>query len=479
MAFLRDKIFEGSALPSLRAKVLTMINQWNAAQPISQLPPELIPNIVALGFPIADYLGESSERLPDRYMETLVSLSTISRVWRNAIIGTPSLWGLLSTTLPSHINRISLQRSGNCPLMVELGPWVHGSIAPKVNELLDMALPHWNRWSHASLWIPPLDRIMSHLSSAAPSLELFHIWVYWDELPESPINLFGGHAPRLQNVLASGLPAVWDSEVFRGLRKLTLDSIENELISAGHILALLTVNPLLESIDIRDCDVGFSLLNSGPVQTPIQLPNLKTVSLDNIGVEAAGNILPFIRAPSCEIFRLKAFPQTDNPFDATKFFDQSLGHFDAFLRLTVDSHESSQLRLDQHCVDWVCRSPLTPDARRFKIKISGIEMNLSIPWIAHLLGEGVDPAHRLIVFCRLVELDDENLTGLRTLALLPNVQTLRMEFAQQSAERILGLLGDADGIAQSPTFTGLGVLMLEHASVWPFPALESMLMRRY
>ncbi|KIO32047.1 hypothetical protein M407DRAFT_216552 [Tulasnella calospora MUT 4182] len=473
---LKDKVL--SVEPS-NAKILTTIDQWNTTQPISQLPPELIPHIVALGFPIADYSGGSSERSPRHYMGALASLSIISRMWRNAIIGTPSLWGLLSSSLPSHINRISLQRSGNCNLMVELCPWTHGSVASRANEFLDMALPHWDRWSHASLWFPPLDRIMTHLSTVAPSLEVFYLWVYPDEIPDSPINLFGGYAPRLQNILATRLPMVWDSEVFRGLQRLKLDSFENELISAGHILALLAASPLLEWFNIEDSDVGLSLLGSPPAQIPIQLPNLKIIGLDNIGIEAIGNILPFIRAPNCEVFWVKGYRQTDNPFDATDFLNRSLGHFDALLRFTLDFHESSQLTLLQGRIEWVCKSPLTPDARRFKIRIPDIKMNSSIPWISHLFGQGVDPAHRLRVFSRLVEVDAESLTGLRGLALLPNVQTLRMEYAQQAAEHILGLLGGANEIAQSPAFPGLEVLMLERASTWPFPVLESMLMRRY
>ncbi|KAG8910422.1 hypothetical protein FRC01_006345 [Tulasnella sp. 417] len=483
MTLLRDEALNQSTLPSSDAELHALVDQWNTAQPISQLPPELISHTVALGFPITSYFGKSREGLACRYLKTLASLSAISGTWRKAIIGTPSLWGLLSTNLPLHINRISFERSGSCPLLLEISPsrFRRGSLSD-ADELLDMTLPHWNRCSHASLWLLTLDRIMAHLSSAAPSLERFHLWTDPFNLPDStPINLFGGCARRLQDVLIYGMPMVWDSEVFRGLRKLSLEQLCDGAISVDDVLGLLTVSPLLEWFDIADSEVEPSRFSAAaPTWTlPVQFLSLKTIKFDNIRVGAVGNILQCIRAPNCEAFWLVADGQIDNPFDPNEFLDQSLGHFSAFMRSTLDFYGSSKLCLLRDRIQWICSSPQGLDPPYFSVDISAIKLNSSIPWIAQLLGQGVDQAHRLTAFSKLVELDAENLAGVERLSLIPNVRTLKMYVARQSTELIFSLLGGTNETIQSSAFPGLEVLQLASASEWPFLDLERMLIRRY
>ncbi|KAG8903590.1 hypothetical protein FRC01_009139, partial [Tulasnella sp. 417] len=194
----------------------------------------------------------------------------------------------------------------------------------------------------------------------------------------------------------------------------------NEWISAGQILALLAASPLLESFSIGVSDVGSSLIGSPSTGTPIQLPNLKKLDLDGIAVEVVGNILPFIRAPNCEVFQLDAFRWNDDPFDATEFLTRSLGHFDAILRSILYFHSSSQLSLFQDHAQWLCKPPKKFDAQYFSIDIP---IDSSVPWVADVLGQGVDPAHRLTVFFR--DVNAENITGLKRLSLLHNVQTLQ------------------------------------------------------
>ncbi|KAG8917421.1 hypothetical protein FRC01_002462 [Tulasnella sp. 417] len=458
-----------------------MVDQRNSAQPISQLPPELISHIVALGFPIPSYFGESRKPQPCPYLKILVSLTAISRIWRNAIIGTPSLWGLLSTNQPLRINRISLERSRSCPLMIEIGPFVQPTWT-KANELLDVALPHWNRWSHASLWLPNLDQIMAHLSSEAPSLERFHVWTDPAGFPNpTPINLFGGYAPRLWDVWVLGLPIIWDSEGARGLRRLSLQHLHHGVISVDDILSLLTVNPLLESFDIMHSAIGASRLKAPSTRIPpVQLLNLKTIKLQHIPVGVVGNILRCFRAPNCEVFRLQADGKPDNPFDADEFLDQSLGHFNAFLRSTLDFRRSSQLHLYQDHIQWICSSPRIFDAPSFSINISAIKMNSSVPWIAQLLDQGTDHALRLSVFPSLFEIDEEDLAGLESLSLIPHVRTLKMyPGLRQSTQFILDLLGGTNEVTKSSTFPGLEVLQIECISERGLLDLESMLMHRY
>ncbi|KAG8903661.1 hypothetical protein FRC01_009051, partial [Tulasnella sp. 417] len=225
----------------------------------------------------------------------------------------------------------------------------------------------------------------------------------------------------------------------------------NEQISAGQILALLAASPLLESFGIRIADVKPSLIGSPTTRTPIQLPNLKKLELDCIDIGAVGKILQFIHAPNCEVFRLDVFRWTDEPLDATDFLSRSLGHFDTILRSILSFHDSSQLYLLQDQTQWFCQPPKEFDVHCFSIEIP---IDSSIPWVADLLGQGVDPAHRLTVFFR--DVNAENLAGLKRLSLHHNVQTLQVDFGQPSAVLILDLLGPPENeIGRSPGFPGL------------------------
>ncbi|KAG9047086.1 hypothetical protein FS837_003071 [Tulasnella sp. UAMH 9824] len=477
MTLLRDKVLNESTLRSHSIKILAMIDQWNATQPVSQLPPELISLTVALGLPIADYLEGSAERSPRRYMETLASLAMTSRTWRNAVIGTPSLWGLLSTSLPSHINRISLERSGNCPLMVEIITSISDQKPPNLDEFLDITVPHWSRWSHALLYFSPPKRVIQHLSLPAPLLEKFGLWVYPKNLV--PIDLFGGCAPRLQDISVYGTPLVWDSEIFRGLRKLRLESIVDELISSDHILAILADCPSLELLNIQESEMAFSPLPPPSSGTPIQLPNLKTIIFVGVCVQAVGNILPFIRAPNCGYLQLEMDEEgVEPPFDTADFLSRSLSHFDTFLRSTIAFHGSSQLQLFQALTEWVC-SGVEFDAPCFVVHVPIIGTNPTVSWVSQYLGHGLSPAHRMEVIYRLRHVDSEDFAGLQKLAGFPDVQRFITDLSLPSAEAILGVLGTPHDVTGPPSFSGLEVLQLGGAYGWPFPEFEMMLKRRY
>ncbi|KAG8943901.1 hypothetical protein FRC04_002442 [Tulasnella sp. 424] len=476
IAVLRNKFLHESTPRSSAARMFAVIDQWNAAQPISKLPLELIAHIVALGFPITHHFGDRGGRLPYFYMEAISSLATISRTWRNAIIGTPSLWGLLSTELPPHINRISLQRSGTCPLMVTVLSWPNEPSS--ADELLDIALPHRDRWSHVDLGFIP--RVREYLTSPAPRLETLDLLVDHQTATDlEPIDLFGGYAPSLQDISIYGGYIEFGSEVFRELRRLRLDSIQNESIPADQVLAILSASPLLELLGIVGVKLGFTPLPPSSTRTPIQLPHLKSIAFNNVCVEALGNILPFIHAPNCDSFRLYAFRKSDDPFDAADFLNQSFLHFDAFLPSILAFHGSSQLYLLRNSIKWLCNAPGSNTPPYFSFQIP-FKMDISIPWISQFLGsEQPKPAHELSVSFTLQHVDDEKLAGLRTLSLLPNVRSFGMDCRLSSALVILCLLGDPSKDVRAQAFPRLKELRLGGTYGGRLQNLEAMLMRRY
>lgn len=343
-----------------------------------------------------------------------------------------------------------------------------------MESIFDLALPHWNRWSHASLRFSPIERIMEHFTSSAPSLEVFYLQPDSSTILGPPINLFGGFAPTLRTLVVSKIPLLWSSEVFKGLRHLELEDIK-ELISAAQILALLTSSPHLESFAIHFSDIEPSFLSLPPAQTSTILPKLKSITFDHVGVEAVGNILPFIRTPNCEELWLIMFRETDGPFDAADFLDRSLGHYSALLRSILSANDLSELSFKPNEIEWACNMEQESDDRHFYISIPDIEVNSSIPWVEHLLQQGVDPDHHLSVF--LCHVGAEHLTGLKRISLLPNVKGLRITLGESSPELFLDLLGGE--VEQPPAFPALTVLRLENGTEWPLEDMENMLIRRY
>ncbi|KAG8932657.1 hypothetical protein FRC01_012861 [Tulasnella sp. 417] len=477
MTFLRDKVLYGSTLQFSTAKILAMVDQWNAPQPVSQLPLELIALTVALGFPITECFTEPKEGF--HYMKTLTYLATVSRAWRNAILGTPSLWGLLSTSLPPHINHISLQRSGACSLIVGATTSVSDRQLSNFDEVLDIALPRWNRWSHASLALLPFKHVVQHLSSPAPLLEKFRLWLHNQDIPQLvPIDLFGGHAPRLQDISVYGTPLVWDSEIFQGLRKLNLEGIANKLISSDHILGLLAASPSLELLAILDSDVGFGPLPPSSTQTPVQLSNLGTIIFVGISVEAVVNILPFICAPNCGLLQLETYQEdVETLFDTADYLRQSLSNFDTLLHSAIAFHGSSQLSLWQHLTEWQC-SGANLDAPGFVIDFPFAALTPAISWISQYLEAGLSSTHQMDVTFTFRSIDPEDLVGLKTLAGVPNVRTFTTDL-RPSSGAVLDLLGSTQDVTGLPTFPALEVLQLVEVWRWLWQDLEMMLVRRY
>lgn len=459
--------------------MLAIIDEWNAAQPISQLPPEVIAHVVGIGIPITEYFGGKRGRSTRDYMKTLAALATISRTWRNTIVGTPSLWGLLSTNLPLHINSMSLERSGNCPLLVDARD---PETTLSTIEVLELALPYWNRWSHVYLGRSPGERIVGYLSSAAPSLEVVHVEVNnWNRLTK--INLFGGCAPRLREIAVTYGKLMWDPESFRGLRKVTLRDAGEHFSSPDNILALLAANPLLELLNIEGA-VNEPQPPLRPLSTrpPVHLPNLKDILFGYLCIEAVASILALIRVPNCQSLCLSDLHNSTSAdsFDEPARLSQSLGQFDDFLRSSLTLHRSSKLFFQEQSTRWVCRG----ESERqydpgFWLDMPWGDLRSGVLWALQLLGPAPEPSHRIEVTIWVEEVDGEAVPGLKALSYFSNVW--KLEVLPQPHSVIMDLLASANETTGTPAFPGLEELELPMPYHLPhaLQSLEVALKRRY
>ncbi|KAG9019293.1 hypothetical protein FRB90_004300 [Tulasnella sp. 427] len=480
LTLLRQKILKGPG-PNPSTSITELISRWNAAQPVYKLPPELIALIVTFELPVFITLKASDKYVAVLYMKEMAALASVSRMWRETIIGTSRLWGILSTLLPPHINHLSLKRSAECPLTIQATEWPDETQSTSTDDLLDMALPHWSRCSNAQFHRIPLPRLLGHLEAPAPLLDALLLWGSPRQLQE-PIDLFAGHAPNLRDVEVYRVRILVNPDVFRGLCHLVLQSVKNA-IPLDSLFTCLTASPALEWLKLSCLDI---LPASLPPQEPIVLLHLGVIIVEDLSSEFVVQILPFIRAPTCKHLTLRTYGQIDEQsFGETYYLDRCLLHFDSLFRLTLASVGSSEVSIDinhflWNTIDSRFVSSYSPPDPYFFITLPCRRLAPVISFISPFLSPPSEQPYEL----SLIEVgwgydyaDDP--VGLDALVRLPNVTTLKLE-DPSAFELVLGLLGGStEGAMRSPESPVLNELRLHEGSEWKLSELERMLERRY
>lgn len=133
-----------NAIHTQRTRIKEIINQRPA--PISRLPNEVLLRI----FDLAIRAGRSGCDVHDVY-DDRNDLMAVSRLWRILIQDSPKLWTYIrligTTKCSASFVRVHIDRSGQCPLDIEIAGWFNPSWRPPdLNNLLDIVLPHAYRW---------------------------------------------------------------------------------------------------------------------------------------------------------------------------------------------------------------------------------------------------------------------------------------------------------------------------------------------
>ena len=129
-------------IKTYRTRIDTLVRE--GPSPIGRLPPELLSCI--LKYSITD---DSS--LP----QSMQSLAGVSRMWRDAILNTPSFWNsvrVVGNVEPAHL-RTQLRRSCQLPLHVWIHKWGDPSsiFSDQFDLLLEAITPTANRWVTLSI----------------------------------------------------------------------------------------------------------------------------------------------------------------------------------------------------------------------------------------------------------------------------------------------------------------------------------------
>lgn len=414
-------------------------------------------------------------------MKALYSTRMVSRMWRNTIDSTPSLWNVVSSDLPLHVNSTVVQRSSCSPLDVYITKREFRSNQRQTSEILGLASGEIKRWSTAALWFPSPDVCSLHLNSPALQLRILRVTSgSWDR-PSRPIALFGGIAPKLETLEIDRLPVDWTSPFMRGLRELDIFSLRQEELSAKQVLDLLASAPLLERLGIYNSTLDHHFQPSHIPLTILQLPSLKVIKFLGINTEATAAILSSIRAPHCTA--LGVLDWWGDEISVPSFPEPALSHFNDFLRLTLSANSISTIRFFDNRMGWECHSASLGDLE-FEVDIPYDDPAVGVGWVTNVLGLGAQElVHNMEVGFDHERLDDDDLATYYSFGSCQSVKELKLHSDHMFTRPILELLGtwreSDDGAGRLPAFSSLEILVLEASEGWTLDDLEVLISRRF
>ncbi|KAG8892218.1 hypothetical protein FRC01_014284 [Tulasnella sp. 417] len=130
------------------------------------------------------------------------------------------------------------------------------------------------------------------LAKPAPCLKKLEIlgpykWV-------APANVFGGTAPKLEEVLVQSCALPWRSPILSDLTKLTLHRVGESSPQLNDLMDILAASPRL-----RDLKIAFTTIHITPGSRSrrVRLPNLRSVEMVYLSREVMMRILASIDAP--------------------------------------------------------------------------------------------------------------------------------------------------------------------------------------
>ncbi|PSR71898.1 hypothetical protein PHLCEN_2v12242 [Hermanssonia centrifuga] len=225
-----------------------------------RLPPEVLASIFSLISAHRRTIAACEQKdVEFPSLNVCISLSQVSRYFREVAISTPSLWTsiFLNSRKGAPPERVELLqalllRSSTSPLDVHMGDLTRGindpafltaiSHLPRIREL---------HFYEQREYVEPHE--LSPLLNPAPLLEALVLSQYAKgSQDDSLLTLFDGCAPKLTSLVLSGYPR-YSGNKFRNLRQLSLTQIMyRTLEDVKGFLGLLDASPTLEDVLFRN-----------------------------------------------------------------------------------------------------------------------------------------------------------------------------------------------------------------------------------
>lgn len=335
----------------------------NNSKPVYRLPTEILVLIFKHALPCPDLF----HRVIDT--NTLLSVSRVSKSWREVSINTPTLWTRIDV-LNARLMRVFISRSRTAPLNIALLPPI--SMLPATRATRAMTQRHSALTQHdafarfmgdlkpqmhrlGSLWLDGLPQRMldQYLDTLAPLLTSLRL----QEGPlgsDSPIAteansplFFRGETPLLREVEIVGIAQPLTSPMFAGLVSLYLQNIRFTHSTNLHFFQLLIACPLLEDLTLFQLTFS-SMVNMSMdslFSTPIHLPRLRELQFTTLQLEFVRDMLISIRVSNrcCVNVRMK------DPATFTDILPSDRMQLESLLRLSDVDHLSVTVHRELSC----------------------------------------------------------------------------------------------------------------------------------
>ncbi|KAG8946930.1 hypothetical protein FRC04_011357 [Tulasnella sp. 424] len=352
----------------------------------NHLPIELLTFILQLLFPDTDEYRSEDE------MAAMYGLRLVSKVWKELIENTPTLWTYISTSFPMTVIRDCLRRSKTYPLRIKIFHSFELScfgldITPQdLLQLLQLLQPHSYRWStldYASGVERGRDKkhVTSFLESPAPILQsIDSIDVKLDGFSPVPtVNLAGGQAKTLKHLRLRDVSLPWSSSLLHGLETFSL-AIKGA-VPAEEIINLFVKSPALRRFEL-DCR-GIDGQNNQTAPATGRL-DITAHSLEEAVVRTcphtASQILSQVYMPNCTSLVLSVkFTALDIPT-----LDDALEQFMPKITDALDSGGRAIMAWSPEG-EYQWSNPPEYDEFHFSLGFSGVEPEIPIERIRNLV----------------------------------------------------------------------------------------------
>lgn len=234
----------------------------------------------------------------------LVTISSVCNKWHTVARETPSLWTNLDTRSTVSFNELALENSG-AALISLTGP-VNVGTDTRINFL--KAGCHMARWHSVDLTAPRTDNFEGIDWKRAPHLKtlILSCGSTPDEglPPSTPLLLFRGTAPLLENVTITRVKVAWSSSMWRNLKSLEL--VEVVELDLDRLLDILEACPRLHTLMLHTLPLSQQHDGSSHNRSPFSLSALKSLTLESITGKTLALLLAKLRCPQLERLRLLA-----------------------------------------------------------------------------------------------------------------------------------------------------------------------------
>ncbi|KAG9022094.1 hypothetical protein FS837_006752 [Tulasnella sp. UAMH 9824] len=260
-----------------------LLFKHNAVPPVHSLPAELVLQIIR--YVVRPFLQNNKAD----YYQYIINLSGVCSHWYSIVRDSPRLWNQVHASDSPNIVGMALERSSRHLLDITFDVSAYAERGLEdAQEFIGTIILHRNRWRTVDVSVPSswIQFVTTALQGPALTLEKLSVTDQDSMYSTHKVELFGGMAPKLQDLTLNGVSIRWNSEIVHGLKFLDLSWIR--FPSTKTILSILSHSPQLQKAIISRCGTGETITDSSD---SIRLSQLTFLRIDLSRLEAIENIL--------------------------------------------------------------------------------------------------------------------------------------------------------------------------------------------